>query len=133
MSPEQKNALRLKIGLSVQQQAQIDAVFEEMGRQRKPISDKLRDLHKQRHELLTSYTIDRSKEKSLRAEITSLYGKLLQMHTESEEKIRRIMTREQYERLQQMMREKMAQDGGRSRRGGDWNGRDTGKTGSDRP
>ncbi|GEM_PF-5822550 len=128
-SQEDRDKFRQKIGLSVQQQTQMDTVFEEMGRERKPLGDKLRELHKQRHELLSAYTMDRSKEKALRAEITALYGRMLQLHTESEEKMRRIMNREQFDRLQQMMREKRSQDGNRSRR--ERGGRDNGKNDSD--
>lgn len=130
MSQADKDKFRQRIGLSVQQQTQMDAVFEEMGRERRPLGEKLRELHKQRHDLLSAYTMDRSKEKSLRAEITALYGRMLQLHTESEEKMRRIMNREQFERLQQMMREKKSEDGNRSRRGKD--GRDNSKNDSDR-
>lgn len=127
ISAAEKEKNRIKIGLTVQQQQQLDAAFEEMGRQRQTLGRRMRELSQQRHELLANYNFDRKREKELRTETVQLYGKMMQLHTETDEKIRRIMTHDQFDRLQQMMREKMAEkmarDGNRPRR--DWDkGRD---------
>jgi periplasmic protein CpxP/Spy len=124
MSPADKEEHRRRIGLTVQQQEKVDALFKEMGQRRQPISTRMRDLYRQRHELLTVYNFDRRRERELRAEIMQLHGKMLQLHTDTDEKLRRIMTQEQFEKMQQMIREKMAQEGNRPRRGWGNKGRD---------
>lgn len=117
-SKEEKERARLRIGMTENQQAQIDALLADADRQRRPICERLGELYRERHQNFEQYDFDRSLEFSLRREIGQLQNQLMQVHLKTEEGTRRILTREQFRRLRALMKEGFEKHRRPSKRGG---------------
>jgi Spy/CpxP family protein refolding chaperone len=125
-TPEEREKFRQKLGITVQQQEQMDILFMESNKQRRALSERLRDLFNQRQIITDVYDFDRSRESAVRKEIGQINNQLLKIHSDSEEKLRRILNREQFERLVALRKEMM-----RARREGrDKQGHDKGRSGT---
>lgn len=98
-TPEEREAARIRIGITTQQQAQIEQVFADSGKQRHAVGDQLRTLYDQYRELYDSYTIDHSREAKLRQAIAQAHGQMLRIQGNTETKLRDILNREQFDRL----------------------------------
>ena len=106
-SPEEKEKFRQRLQISVQQQEQMDTLFAESDKQRRVLGERLRELFDQRQSVCDVYDFDRSREGALRKEISHVYNQLLRIHTDTEEKLRRILNRDQFERLRVLREETM--------------------------
>jgi Spy/CpxP family protein refolding chaperone len=103
--PEEKERMRLRIGLTKEQQAQMEAIFVESGRQVREILSKMRELNEQLGALYDSYDYDRNQARAIRRELVRLHHRWLLLHAENEEKLRRLMSREQFARFRALMKE----------------------------
>ncbi len=98
-SDEEKEANRVKIGMSREQQSQIEAMWAETDRQMKEVFSRSNDLRKQLDDLYDSYDFDRNVAGRLRHEIVALHRKRGLIFAENQEKLRRILSRDQFERM----------------------------------
>lgn len=107
ISPEEREKFRQRLGITVQQQEQMDALFNESFKQRRTLGERLGELFKQRGEVCDAYDFDRRRETSLRKDIERIYSQILKIHSDTEEKLRRILSREQFDRLRALREEAM--------------------------
>lgn len=104
---DDKEKTRLRIGITKEQQDQIEAIYAETDRNRREIGKKLRDSF---HQLMTScydnYDYDRNQAMALRKEIMRAHRRLLDIHADNEEKLRHILNKEQFDKLRALMKER---------------------------
>jgi len=109
-SEEDKEKVRLRIGMTKEQQSQIEALYAQSDQQRREIGLKMRDLFRQLEEdCYEHYDFDRSKATAIRKEIVGLHKRILLLRADNEEKLRRILNRDQFRRLRELMREQREQ------------------------
>lgn len=108
-SDADKEKARIRIGMTKEQQQQIEAVFNESDKKTREVFTELGQKHQDLQHVYDSYEIDKARERILIREIARLRMKLLQIHAENEAKIRRILTKEQHEKLRALMKEAMEQ------------------------
>jgi len=106
-SDAEKERARLRIGITKEQQQQLESILEETGKQTRAVYDQLREKHKQLQALYDEYEIDRAKERTVIREIARLRLRLLQIHSEHETKVRQVLNKEQHARLRALMKEAM--------------------------
>jgi Spy/CpxP family protein refolding chaperone len=104
-SEEEKERIRLRIGITREQQQQIEALYMETERQKGEVFTKMRELYTQLESMYDVYEFDRDQARNIRREITRQHVKIMMIHVDNEEKLRRILTREQFEKLRAIMRE----------------------------
>lgn len=107
LSPEEREKFRQRLGISAQQQEQMDTLFNDSFKQRRVLGEKLGELFKQRSEISDVYDFDKKRDWALRRDIERIYSQLLRIHSDSEEKLRRILNREQFDRLRALRAEAM--------------------------
>jgi Spy/CpxP family protein refolding chaperone len=117
ISQEEKERNRQRLGISLQQQQQIDDLFKETQTKTGEVWKSLREKQGQLREAYQQYDLDEARAKSLRIDIIRLHRKMGEIQLENERRIRTILTREQFDKLQQLMKEKFEQFK-RSRPGG---------------
>jgi Spy/CpxP family protein refolding chaperone len=105
----EKEAARLRMGISKEQQAGIEAIFSDADGQVKEIFTKLREQQRQLHAIYEQYDFDRNAALALRKQVNATYRRIGQMHAENEEKLRKILNREQFDKMQAMLREQKEQ------------------------
>ncbi len=103
-TPEEREAARQRIGITVQQQGQIEQMVTDSEKQRRDLGGQLHALYQQLGETYDSYTFDRVQEKDLRKKITDVHWKLLKVHTETEERLRKILNQDQFAKMRAEMR-----------------------------
>jgi Spy/CpxP family protein refolding chaperone len=116
MSPEEREKIRVRLGISEKQQNQLEQSFFETMDKRGELGKRLRQLFEAREKLYETYEIDRAKERSIRNEIANIQNQFLVLHLESEEKVRRILNREQFARFQEWREEHKGQWRDRAKR-----------------
>ena len=104
---EDKEKARVRIGMTKEQQAQIEAIYTESEKKRQDAMRELGEKHRQLRALYDSYEIDKAQERALLRDIVAVHWRLLRIHSEDEAKIRRILTKEQHEKLRALMKEAM--------------------------
>jgi Spy/CpxP family protein refolding chaperone len=119
-SEEDKERFRIKIGATKEQQNQIDLVFKDSDVQMSEIRGKFRELSQQLYSLYDIYDFDRNLAKGIRRDLLKLHKRMADIHAENEEKLRRILTKDQFERMKALMKEEYAKrmKDMQSRRGG---------------
>lgn len=93
-----------RIGISASQQRAVENLFAEAGKARNAGHARLFELFGQLHTLYASYDLDMGRVTAARSEILALQQKMLAGHLDTEVRLRRILNREQFERLRAMMR-----------------------------
>jgi Spy/CpxP family protein refolding chaperone len=109
ISDDEKERNRIRLGISQAQQAQIDDLYKETQSKMGDVWKAMRDKQGQLRETYRQYELDESKAKMLRIDIVRLHKKMGEIQLENERKIRTILTREQFDKLQQLMKEKFDQ------------------------
>ena len=104
-SDEEKERTRIKIGITREQQIQIEAIFADARRQEGEVHNKSRELYAQLFSLYDIYEFDREQAKKLRREISKQNYKRMMIHAETQEKLRKVLSREQFDRMTQHGRE----------------------------
>lgn len=102
---EEKERFRVRIGITKEQQLEIDRVFRESGQQMGEIRKRSGDLTRQLYGLYDSFDFDRGQAKAIRRELLMLHKRMADIHADNEEKLRRIMSREQFERMRALVKE----------------------------
>lgn len=98
-SERDREKARQQIGISVQQQEQLTRLYAEADKKEKAIGKELHDLYRQQRALYSAYSIDHGQERELRKKIEQMHSQLLQLHADTEDGLRKLLTREQFERL----------------------------------
>lgn len=101
----EREKARLRIGITKEQQQQLEAILRETSKSTKAVYDQLRARHAELLAVYDAYEIDRRREQALIKEIGRLRMRLLQIHSEHEKKVRQVLSKEQHERLRALMRE----------------------------
>ena len=116
-TPEEREAARQRIGITTQQQNQIEQMVTDSNRKRKDLGGALHNLYHNLGELYDNYIFDKDEEKKLRGQITDIHSKLLKLHTETEETLRKILNKDQFMRMRTEMqshrKERHHEDSGR--------------------
>ncbi len=115
---EEKERARLSIGMTRDQQSQLEAVFDDSGKQMRAVFDGLRERHRKLSEVYDAYDIDEGQAEVARKGVLELRKKMLQVQAATEKRVRKILTREQFERMRALMHEE-AQKRRRARTPGD--------------
>lgn len=95
----EREKARMQIGISVQQQEQLTRLYAEADKREKAIGKELHGLYEQQRALYSVYLIDHNQERELRKKIEQMHSQLLQLHADTEDGLRKLLTREQFERL----------------------------------
>ncbi|HXG24294.1 MAG TPA: Spy/CpxP family protein refolding chaperone [Chthonomonadales bacterium] len=103
---EEREKIRLRIGITKEQQTQIEQLYVETDQQRREIGRRMHMLYRQLFTLYDNYDFDRNQARAIRRELTDLHRRTLWLHAENEEKLRKILTKEQFDKLRALMREK---------------------------
>ena len=98
-SEREREKARQQIGISVQQQEQLTRLYAEADKKEKAIGKELHDLYRQHRALYSAYSIDHAQERELRKKIEQMHSQLLHLHADTEDGLRKLLTREQFERL----------------------------------
>ncbi|HZO91171.1 MAG TPA: periplasmic heavy metal sensor [Chthonomonadaceae bacterium] len=93
-----------RIGITSQQQKQLEALFAESKRQRQAIRSRQHALYRELRSLYDSYDFDPQRARAIREEIVAQHRRLLDLYAENETKLRRILNREQFERLRAQLK-----------------------------
>lgn len=104
-----RDATVARLGLTKEQQTQIEAFYTESDRQQRELMTKMRDLYHQLYTVYDNYDYDKNQASSIRREIGMLYKKRLTLTGENEDKLRRILNREQFDKLRALMKEQKEQ------------------------
>jgi Spy/CpxP family protein refolding chaperone len=106
-SEEERERIRLRIGITKEQQAQIEQLYTETDQKRREVGIRMRELYHQLFTLYDNYDFDRNLARAIRRELTELHRRTLWIHAENEEKLRKILTKEQFDKLRTLMKEKL--------------------------
>jgi uncharacterized protein with von Willebrand factor type A (vWA) domain len=115
-----KEEFRQKIGMTEQQQEQMDKMFKETFQKRRDLGKKMRQQFEARQKVGNVYELDRAQLRQINNEIQRVNAQILALHVEAEEKIRRILNKDQFNKMIAFREEGMKkwQAGERQRRGG---------------
>jgi len=102
---EERERVRVRIGMTREQQEQIEKLWMETDRKLKEIAQKMGDLRRQLFELYDTYDYDRAKAAAIRKQIAALYAQRMAAFADNQEKLRRILNRDQFERLRALIHE----------------------------
>lgn len=102
---EERERSRVKLGITRDQQNQIEALYDDYNRQMRDIMGKLREAYKALHTLYEAYDYDKEQARRLRREIVVQRRRTVELHATTEDKLRTILNKEQFERMRRMMRE----------------------------
>jgi Spy/CpxP family protein refolding chaperone len=116
-SDEEKEKTRVRIGMTKEQQAQIEALYSETEQKRRDAMKQLGEKHMRLGALYDAYDVDKKQERELLRDIMEIHWRLLRIHSENEARIRKILTKEQHEKLRALIRESMEQARSRWRTG----------------
>ena len=103
---ENKEKVRQQIGITLEQQARIEALYAENDCLRTALRARLSDRMRESRALYNNYAIDTTQETALRQEITKIQDNLFQSRMDTERKLRDILTREQFARLHVLLNQR---------------------------
>lgn len=100
---EERERARVTIGMSREQQKQLEAVFHDSEARMRDVMTRIRDRYKELNELYAAYDFDRARARGLIRELTDLRRKVLESRTDNEERMRKVLTREQFDKLRALL------------------------------
>jgi Spy/CpxP family protein refolding chaperone len=106
-TPEEKEAWRIRVGISKEQQGRLDQLFAETDRKMSENRAKIRQAWGELNEIIGNYDFDRKTAKDKRREIWKLHWQMQEIHAQNEEKLREILSREQFARMRAVIKEDM--------------------------
>ena len=104
-NPAQREEARVRIGLTVAQSKKIEQLYQETARQRQVIVKQTRELYHQLRALYDKYDFDHHRAALLRKKILALHQRRLELFSKNEERLRKIMNRQQFDRMRAMIRQ----------------------------
>ena len=102
---EEKENNRKRLGISIQQQQQIDDLYKETGARMAEVRKAMGDRQRELWDVYGNYDIDEARARSLRMEIIKLHRKMGEIHADNERRLRQILSREQFGKLRELMKE----------------------------
>lgn len=108
-SDDEREKARVRIGMTREQQVQIEALWADTDRQNREVGMRMGELRKQLQALYDTYEYDRGQASAIRKEIYNLYRKRSQIYGDNQDKLRKILTREQFERMTGLVKEQREQ------------------------
>ena len=105
---DRENA-RQRLGITKEQQEQIEALWAQMDQARRESMEKLGALYMELGRAYDSFDVDEEQVRRIRRQILQLHREGLERFAQSEDRLRKILTREQFGKLRTMMREMWAQ------------------------
>lgn len=93
--------LRRRLRLSDEQQKQIQQLYRESDRRKRENDERLKRLYSDLDRLYDRYEFDASRVREVTDEISEARRRSLTLYMDNEEKLRRIISREQFERLRE--------------------------------
>jgi Spy/CpxP family protein refolding chaperone len=88
------------LGLSPQQNKQLQALMDAGGKEAADLRSRMDDSHRALADVLRSYSLDRDRANKLIREINRTQLRLLQARLKTQSEMRRILTADQWDRLQ---------------------------------
>lgn len=104
-SDDEKERNRQRIGISLDQQKQIDDLYKETRARMDEVRKAMQDVQKKLWDEYEKYDIDEAAIKSLRREINRQHWRFGEVQADNERRLRKILTREQFEKLRALMKE----------------------------
>jgi Spy/CpxP family protein refolding chaperone len=102
---EEKEQNRIRLGITRQQQQQIDDLYNETRTKMGDVWKAMREAQNKLRLAYEPYDFNEGEAKSLRIEIVKLHRKMGEIQLDNERKIRAILTREQFGKLRELMKE----------------------------
>lgn len=102
---EEKARARDRVGMTVEQQQKLEQLYVDFDKTMREHMDALRDRFSKLRGLYESYDIDTKQVQAIIRDITRLRARLLSQQMENEQKVRAILTRDQYAKLRALMKE----------------------------
>ncbi|MCC6730781.1 MAG: periplasmic heavy metal sensor [Chthonomonadales bacterium] len=115
-SEDDKERARVRIGMSREQQAQLEAIFEGSRQEMHDLSTRMRDSYRKLNEVYETYDVDKQAAYAAIRQVMGVRKRLLLLRTENEIKMRRVLTRDQFERFRALLKEEGARRRGDRRR-----------------
>lgn len=104
-SPAERERVRVRIGLSVEQGKRIEELHADFEKQRRALMTRRRDLYTRLRSVYEEYDFDRRVADGVRHQIVAIHEEQSRLMAQNEEKLRKIVTREQFAKMRDMMRE----------------------------
>ena len=101
---EEEERLLRRLQISQEQQEKIKHLYRESDRRKRAIDERLGQLYRELDTLYGRYEFDRVKVRAVTDEISEQRRQSLALYMDNEEKLRRILKREQFERLRDITR-----------------------------
>ncbi len=102
---EEKEKNRIRVGLTKEQQARLEDMFKASKDQLDELYKKQREKREELSTVFKEYKYDRSKANSIRRDLQDIRNQISDVLDKSEDNIRRIMNKTQFDRFQQMLQE----------------------------
>lgn len=99
---EDFGGLRRRLRLSEEQQEKIQKLYKDSDRRKREIDNLLKKLYRDLDKLYDQYDFDRGRVKTVSDQISEVRRRSLTLYRENEEKLRSILTRDQFERLRRI-------------------------------
>ncbi len=104
-SEEDREKIRIRVGMTKEQQAQVEAIFNEERRLEGESRKKMGELYKQLSQNYDVYDNDKAAAASLRKDICKQYHERIMIHANAQERLRKVLTKDQFDRMTEMARE----------------------------
>jgi Spy/CpxP family protein refolding chaperone len=105
-----------ELDLSEQQSARLTALHARIEAEDRQLQRRLKDRREKLEGLYSQYDLDGRQTRQVRKEIRHIQEQLLQLHERFQVELRQILTRSQFERLQQELHEREERERRRERR-----------------
>jgi Spy/CpxP family protein refolding chaperone len=106
-TPEEKEAWRVRVGISKEQQGRLDQLFIETDRKMTENRNKFRQAWSELNDIMGKYDYDKAAAKQKRRDIMKLHWEMQQIHAQNEDKLREVLTREQFDKMRAVIKEDM--------------------------
>ena len=104
-SPEERERMRVAVGMTKDQQNQVEAIYQDGRKREEELRKKSGELSKQLKVLYDSYSFDRAQASTLRKDMCDLFKQRMAIHAETQDKVRKVLTKEQFDKLTTLARE----------------------------
>ncbi len=101
---DDRERARRRIGITRDQQRRIEALYEDADEEKREIRRRLGDLYRDLDQAYDYYDFDRGRVRNLIGQVGGLQRRILDLHLNNEERLRRILSREQFGRLRTHLR-----------------------------
>jgi len=101
-TPEERERIRVTVGMTKDQQNQIEAIYADGRKQEDESRKKSGEVGKQLRVLYDSYNYDRKQASALRKEMCGFYHQRMAIHADTQERVRKVLTKDQFDKLTEL-------------------------------